>query len=56
MYQRFNCSGLNHFFLDYIAVGKLDLNKKKFKRYFKGCSISKCKLIGGETAEMPGTY
>ena len=47
------------FFLDYIAVGKLDLNKtkKNFKRYFfKGCKMSGCKLIGGETAEMPGVY
>ncbi len=46
------------FFLDYIAVGKLDLNKTKkiLKGIFKGCKISKCKLIGGETAEMPGIY
>ena len=46
------------FFLDYIAVGKLDLNKTKkiLKGIFKGCSISNCKLIGGETAEMPGIY
>ncbi len=46
------------FFLDYIAVGKLDLNKAKkiLKGIFKGCKISNCKLIGGETAEMPGIY
>ena len=46
------------FFLDYIAVGKLNLNKTKniLKGIFKGCRISKCKLIGGETAEMPGVY
>ncbi len=46
------------FFLDYIAVGKLDLNKSKqiINGIFKGCKISDCKLIGGETAEMPGTY
>ena len=46
------------FFLDYIAVGKLDLKKTKkiLKGIFKGCEISKCKLIGGETAEMPGIY
>ncbi len=46
------------FFLDYIAVGKLDLNKTKkiLKGILKGCEISKCKLIGGETAEMPGVY
>ena len=46
------------FFLDYIAVGKLDLSKTKkiLKGVFKGCKISSCKLIGGETAEMPGIY
>ena len=46
------------FFLDYIAVGKLDLNKTKkiLKGIFEGCKISKCKLIGGETAEVPGIY
>ena len=46
------------FFLDYIAVGKLDLKKTKLllKGIIKGCSISNCELIGGETAEMPGIY
>ena len=46
------------FFLDYIAVGKLDLKKTKkiLKGIFKGCEISGCRLIGGETAEMPGIY
>jgi len=46
------------FFLDYIAVGKLDLKKTKkiLKGIFKGCELSDCKLIGGETAEMPGVY
>ena len=46
------------FFLDYIAIGKLDLNKTKkiLKGIFEGCRLSNCKLIGGETAEMPGTY
>ncbi len=46
------------FFLDYIAVGKLEINKTKkiLKGIFKGCQLSECKLIGGETAEMPGTY
>ena len=46
------------FFLDYIAVGKLNLNKTKkiLEGIFKGCKLSDCKLIGGETAEMPGVY
>ncbi len=46
------------FFLDYIAVGKLNLNKTKkiLKGIFNGCKIADCKLIGGETAEMPGVY
>ena len=46
------------FFLDYIAVGKLDLQKTKkiLTGILKGCKISECKLIGGETAEMPGIY
>ena len=46
------------FFLDYIAVGKINLNKTKniLKGILKGCKISNCKLIGGETAEMPGIY
>ena len=46
------------FFLDYIAVGKLDLikTKKILKGIFRGCKLSDCKLIGGETAEMPGIY
>ena len=46
------------FFLDYIAVGKLNLKKIKLilKGIVKGCRISDCELIGGETAEMPGIY
>jgi phosphoribosylformylglycinamidine cyclo-ligase len=46
------------FFLDYIAVGKLKLNKMKkiLNGIVKGCEISLCSLIGGETAEMPGIY
>ena len=46
------------FFLDYIAVGKLELKKTKkiLKGIFQGCRLSNCKLIGGETAEMPGIY
>ena len=46
------------FFLDYIAVGKLKLNKIKkiLNGIVRGCDISLCSLIGGETAEMPGIY
>ncbi len=46
------------FFLDYIAIGKLNLNKIKkiLKGILKGCQIANCSLIGGETAEMPGVY
>ena len=46
------------FFLDYLAVGKLNLKKSKkiLSGIIKGCSLSDCSLIGGETAEMPGIY
>ena len=46
------------FFLDYIATGKIKLNKMKkiIQGVIKGCKISDCVLTGGETAEMPGTY
>ncbi len=46
------------FFLDYISINKIDLPKLKsiIKGILKGCKISKCDLVGGETAEMPGTY
>jgi len=45
-------------FLDYISTNKLDIKKLKsiMKGIYKGCKISKCDLVGGETAEMPGTY
>ena len=46
------------FFLDYMAVGKIKFNKLKkiLKGIVKGCDLSDCSLIGGETAEMPGIY
>ncbi len=46
------------FFLDYIAIGKINLNKVKkiLQGILNGCKKSNCKLIGGETAEMPGIY
>ena len=46
------------FFLDYIAINKLKINKVKkiLDGIVKGCKIADCALVGGETAEMPGTY
>ena len=45
-------------FLDYISINKIDLTKLKsiIKGILKGCKQSGCQLVGGETAEMPGTY
>ena len=46
------------FFLDYLAVGKLD--SKIMKEILLGmalaCKEVGCSLLGGETAEMPGIY
>ena len=46
------------FFLDYIATGKIKLAKMKkiIQGVINGCKVSDCVLVGGETAEMPGTY
>jgi len=46
------------FFLDYIAIHKLKLPKVKkiLNGIVKGCVDAGCALVGGETAEMPGTY
>ena len=46
------------FFLDYISINKIDLKKMKsiIKGIIKGCNLSECILVGGETAEMPDTY
>ena len=45
-------------FLDYISIDKINLIKLKkiINGIKKGCELSGCSLVGGETAEMPGTY
>jgi len=45
-------------FLDYISIDKINLIKLKkiMNGIKKGCELSGCSLVGGETAEMPGTY
>ena len=45
-------------FLDYISINKIDHKKLKaiIKGINNGCDQSECELVGGETAEMPGTY
>ncbi|MCB0343147.1 MAG: phosphoribosylformylglycinamidine cyclo-ligase [Pseudobdellovibrionaceae bacterium] len=52
------CGARPLFFLDYYAVGQLDLNRAKvfLSGLRNACVESDCALIGGETAEMPGVY
>ena len=47
-----------YLFLDYISINKINLKKLKkiIEGIIKGCKLADCKLVGGETAEMPGTY
>ena len=47
-----------YLFLDYISISKINLVKLKdlVRGIIKGCNQANCKLVGGETAEMPGTY
>lgn len=46
------------FFLDYLAMGKLDLPilKEVVAGMALACQQVGCSLLGGETAEMPGVY
>ncbi len=52
------CGAEPLFFLDYMAVGKLDpkRNAEIVRGIAEGCRLSECALLGGETAEMPGFY
>ncbi len=46
------------FFLDYVALGRMDPAKVEqiVSGFSRACRELGCPLIGGETAEMPGTY
>ncbi len=52
------CGAEPLFFLDYFAVGKIEIDfmKEVMKGITGACKDSGCALIGGETAEMPGVY
>ena len=45
-------------FLDYYVTDKLkvDLATEVIKGIAKGCELSNCSLVGGETAEHPGSF
>jgi phosphoribosylformylglycinamidine cyclo-ligase len=46
------------FFLDYIALGRMDPDRVEqiVTGFSRACAEFACPLVGGETAEMPGTY
>lgn len=52
------CNATPLFFLDYLAVGKLDaaVAAEIVRGCAEACRAHDCALLGGETAEMPGLY
>ncbi len=52
------CGARPLFFLDYIAMGKIDSTALEglVEGMAEACSVNGAALIGGETAEMPGLY
>ena len=52
------CGATPIFFMDYIAMGKLipEIAKDIVEGIIKACEENNLKLLGGETAEMPGFY
>ncbi|MFA6093814.1 MAG: phosphoribosylformylglycinamidine cyclo-ligase [Elusimicrobiota bacterium] len=52
------CGAKPLLFLDYYAMGKLELDKSKriLEGILEGCRQGRMVLLGGETAEMPGFY
>jgi len=46
------------FFMDYVALGKLEPTRVEaiVSGFARACREFGCPLLGGETAEMPGTY
>ncbi|MCM8765035.1 MAG: phosphoribosylformylglycinamidine cyclo-ligase [Candidatus Omnitrophica bacterium] len=52
------CGAKPLFFLDYLAVGKLKIEREKklLEGIIRGCEMAQCALVGGETAQMPDVY
>ncbi|MDR0615303.1 MAG: phosphoribosylformylglycinamidine cyclo-ligase [Synergistaceae bacterium] len=52
------CGAVPIFFLDYIACDRLNAHimEEIMEGIIDGCAESRCPLLGGETAELPGIY